>query len=1050
MNGAATRRGGSGGGGVGGRGDDSYGRMPAPAVQPPPLSNVVPTGKALVDGYRNEILEAADKTRLIPLNTDGPQTSPLVDLKDSIQVHLLTETALSDSKSYEILSQEEVDSLKKQMQSLGMRVEQARANLAIQSKYRDAAVSMAKLYSPGGKRKSLLGNRMSDSAKEAEMEKAASERRCEELASELFQLEKSLMQPQRRLLQHTAGILQLTHRASSKKPGQPQLLGQPMMNGMPGSPESLYTYTNTRNSMEIPNEQLDFNNKDKDLYLSLESDGSATTRARKNTLEIPIKSPIREQNAQLRELREEVERYKEEITRMKEENEQLKTAEQQLRSENTLIKEEHDRVLDEHAQLKRSEEQLSQDYARAEAEKARLEEMEEQLREEHARALEENTRMKDETTRSKDESGSRLQEADSRMRAIEQDMGARMDALQAQTSEQQRTISIAESRLEDLNDKLRDMIIAFNPTKNEGFGHPEADTLEEQLDYLENGLNTAIEEQRQQSADLTKTDKVAAEAAAASSEAATLATTLSKVESSFGQTEIRLQNLNRQVLFILQQANVDQAPPPEGDLNVQLNYLEDSIDKVSSEIGRVVEASMAGSASKRDLEQVDAVLVGLWEIIQTGYAEIARQKAARKQARALGQGTPDEDEDLSSNEFEGDTNEPYSLPAFSAKVQWLYAQATGLREQKYILQRQIKQQRELNNRSESEKDQELQAKKEELEKTHMLLDDSELAAQEAQEKLQKVLIDLDSLQKASAANETASSSSVKVVQDQLKERNAQLSALESEYSAVQARLATVESNMSSVQNQLIQANESRVAAENDLADLKSQLATASEASATASKEIEKLQSGLKQKDEELEAMNMMVIELKTEMTIAKAELDGAYGSRKQRAAEAAKFTNTAETAELNAQVVKLRSELEAALRDLEDITKESINAEKEKLDLESKLDDAVAVKVRLEQEVKVLRDRLDKAKEELDKERLKPPNSPVPGGGAGAGAGRAGATMLSEQFRATMKEERKKFQEELREEQSRRRKVEDELRALKRGTATAASAGSRGGLLSPR
>ncbi|KAK4180737.1 Up-regulated during septation-domain-containing protein [Triangularia setosa] len=1009
MNGAATRRGGSGGGGVGGRGEDGYGRMPAPAVQPPTLSGVVPTGKALVDGYRSEILGGAegDKARINPLNTSQPQTSPLVDLKDSIQVHLLTETALSDSKSYEILSQEEVDSLKKQIQSLGMRVEQARANLAIHSKYRDAAVSMAKLYSPGGKRKSLLGNRMSDSAKEAVMEKAASERRCEELASELFHLEKNLVEPQRRLLQHTAGILQLTHRTSSKKSGQPQLLGQPMTNGMPGSPESLYTYTNTRNSMEIPNEQLDFNNKNKDLYLSLEIDGPSTTRARKNTLEIPIKSPIREQNAQLRELREEVERYKEEVARMKDENEQL-------RSENILIKEEHDRVLDEHAQLKRSEEQLSQDYARAEAEKVRLEEMEEQLREEHAKAMEENSRMKDETTRSKDESGSRLQEADSRMRVIEQQMGAQVDALQAQTSEQQRTISMTESRLEDLNDKLRDLIIAFNPAKSEGFGRPEADTLEAQLDYLENGLNTAVEEQQQQAADLTKTDKVAAEAAAASSEAAALATTLSKVESSFGQTEMRLQNMNRQVLFILQQANVDQAPPPEGDLNVQLNYLEDSVDKVSSEIGRVVEASMAGSASKRDLEQVDAVLVGLWEIIQTGYAEIAQQKAARRQARALGQGSPDDDEDLSSNEFEGDTNEPYSLPAFSAKVQWLYAQATGLREQKYILQRQIKQQRELNNRSESEKDQELQAKKEELKKTHMLLDDSERAAQEAEEKLQKVLVDLDSMQKASTANETASASSVKVAQEQLKERNAQLSALESEYSAVQTRLATVESNMSSVQNQLIQANESRVAAESDLASLKSELATASEASATAGKEVEKLQADLKQKDEELEAMNMMVIELKTEMTIAKAELDGAYGSRKQRAAEAAKFSNNAETAELNAQVVKLRSELEAALRDLEDITKESINAEKDKLDLESKLDDAVAVKARLEQEVKVLRDRLDKAKEELDKERLRPPNSPVPGGGVGAGAGRAGATMLSEQFRATMKEERRKFQEELR------------------------------------
>ncbi|KAK4224982.1 Up-regulated during septation-domain-containing protein [Podospora fimiseda] len=952
MNGAETRRGGSGGGGVG---YSAYNpeRMPPPAVQP----LVTPPGKVLVEGYKKEIYS--------PMNTTRPQSFTRVDLKDSIQIHLLTETALSDSKSFEILPQEEVDELKKQVQSMTMRVEQARANLAIQSKYRDAAVSMARLYSsPRGDNK-----RMSDSAKEAEMEKEASERRCEQLAAELFELEKRLMEPQKRLLQHTAAILQLTHRASSKKSGLPQLV-QPMMNGIPGSPESLYTYTNTRNSMEIPTEELDIN--DRSLYLPLDGPG---TRGRKNTIEIPMKSPIREQNAQLRELREELERIKEENSRYRSELEQLKEDNQ------------------------------------------RLQEAEQELKNEAGNST-------------------RLKEAGARLQAIEQQMGVQMDALQAQSSGQQRTISDTESKLEDLNNRLREMIIAFNPEKNAEFKAPGAaagsgETLTNQLDYLEQGISTAMEEQQLSLSVSKGADRAVAEASAASAETAVMATALAKAEGSLDQIQERMQTINRQVQFLLQQANASQPAPVDGNLEEQFEFLENALDVISSELTRALEEQLSVSAGKRDIEQVDAVLMGLWEIIQTGYAEIAQQKAARRQARALGQQNADDDEELSSNEFEPDLSEPYSLQAFSTKVQWLYTQATSLREQKYILQRQIKQQRELNNRSESEKDQELQAKKEELEKTHILLDDSERAAKEAQDQLQRLLVDMETLQKTSVANETASSSASKATEEKLKERNAQFAAMESEYREVQTRLATVEANMANVQTQYDEANQARLASEAELtslhtqvnqekearlaseaevASLQTKLSQATEAKSAADAEAERLEEQLKTKDEELDQLNMMVIELKTEMTIAKAELDGAYGSRQQRAAEVAKFTNKEETAQLNSQVVKLRSELENALRDLEDITRESINAEKEKLDLESKLDDALASRQNLEAEVKMLSQRLDKAKEELDKEKLRPPPSPA----AMGGSSRAGASMLSEQFRATMKEERRKYQEEIR------------------------------------
>jgi chromosome segregation ATPase len=193
-----------------------------------------------------------------------------------------------------------------------------------------------------------------------------------------------------------------------------------------------------------------------------------------------------------------------------------------------------------------------------------------------------------------------------------------------------------------------------------------------------------------------------------------------------------------------------------------------------------------------------------------------------------------------------------------------------------------------------------------------------------------------------------------------------------------------------------------------------QLEDALAAKNLAETKADNLEKELKEKNEELERMNGMIIELKTEATIAKAELEGAYGSRAQRAAEAAKFTKTSENVELTAQNEKLRKELEDTLRELEVITKETIAATKEKLEIEGQLDDAVAAKTSLENEVDKLRDKLNsevsRLQEQLDAERLRIPPSP---GGGGPAQSRAGAAMLSEQFRATMKEERRKFQDEI-------------------------------------
>ncbi|ROV92045.1 hypothetical protein VMCG_09533 [Cytospora schulzeri] len=826
-----------------------------------PAQGVGPGGKQILEGYRTDAVNgfAPEKPRYNPsyqLNTDRPQSSLHVDLKDPIQVHLLTETALTDSKEWEILSQEEVDDLKKQIQSLTVRIEQARANLAIQTKYRDAAISMSKLYTAG-----KIGNRatVDPNAQETAMERMESERVCEELATELFNLEKEALAPQRRLLQHTAAILQLTHKASSKKKPSPA-----MLNGIPQSPESLYTYTNGRNSMQFPNDDLD-----RALYFPLD-EPEGFGRPQKSDIPIPPRSPVRERSNQLRD---------------------------------------------------------------------------------------------------------------------------EVETLKKQNAGQMDIITNTERNLEDLNNRLRELVIQMDPTKNADYGPAPSGNIEpgellnSQLDYLGQGLDSILQDSQAQA------DSIA----------------------SLRQAEERFNALNRQIHDTIQTADGDHPAPPEATGS----GLEEHFDWVDSSLS-VLQTQLAWSAVSSDgaeqADQIEAVLSGLWNMIQSGYADINRQREARRQVR-LGQGVEDEDDDDVSADESFDYEEPYSLDAFSAKVQWLFRQSTSLKEQKAVLKRQIKQQRGLNNKSDSEKDQELRSKVEELNRTKNLMafleegtQQAKAEAAEAQQKLSQALADLDTMQVTQAANETAATSAVQdQLRDQLRERNAKVAAFEADTRALQDKLEIVEAQLGSMTEQLREVDDVKQATQD---------------------ERWKLEEQIKLKDEELEHVNLSLVELKTELTIAKAELEGAYGSRSERAAEVAALTKRKEMQELVAQTERLKKELEATLKELEDLTKETLESEKEKVDLEGRLDQAMSTKSTLEADIAALRERhrmeVNKLKEQLEAEIFKAgPNA------AGTGP-RAGASMLSEQFRATMKEERKRFQEEIREEQARRRKLEEEIRTLRK------------------
>ncbi|KAI9683868.1 MAG: hypothetical protein M1829_004202 [Trizodia sp. TS-e1964] len=198
-------------------------RYLASSPAPPPPTTV------LLEGYRATMRNGSeDRPRYNPLNASRPRSSPLLNVNDPVAMHLLIETAISDSQEYEILSFEEVDDMKKEFSLLSNRVEAAKRRLALESKVREAAMSLSRLYSkkspsesagssPRKHRRSFLGSRGSgtssgsDTITRTDDEVAISTRKCEELATELWTLERRTFEIQRRLLHHTSGILQMTH-----------------------------------------------------------------------------------------------------------------------------------------------------------------------------------------------------------------------------------------------------------------------------------------------------------------------------------------------------------------------------------------------------------------------------------------------------------------------------------------------------------------------------------------------------------------------------------------------------------------------------------------------------------------------------------------------------------------------------------------------------------------------------------------------------------------------------------------------------------------------
>jgi chromosome segregation ATPase len=704
------------------------------------------------------------------------------------------------------------------------------------------------------------------------------------------------------------------------------------------------------------------------------------------------------------------------------------------------------------------------------------------------------------------EQATRLRDQELQFRAQADAMSLELDALRRENDQRGRMVSDLERRLERLNKTLRDVIVGFNPSKNSDYRQPPygltngsdramepGDMVASQLEYLSKGLSTIRQEQQSMG---SQNDTVAEASAAVA----------------MAQAEGRMSALNQQIKDLLLSVNARPPPPPNAsdlpgvdtELDDQISYFQYALRVIETELIKANEAAANAprNVPARGGAETEATLKELWNSLQSAFGNLQRQKEDRRRyLKEKGLEENDDDADM-LDMFSPDDD--FSVPGLVSRVRNLSGQLVKLSEQKAVLKRQVKQQRELNNKSDTEKDAEIQNKVAEIRAKEMEIQDKasqirakdselqgkdsvieakdaellemdskifnlesrvkdleteledvrangarsnintadveakdakvkELEAQVAETKsyleraqsdasqtqgmLLSALRDLDTANKKSAAEE---SEAVQTARAELEEKRTKLSALETSSKDLESRLNMTETSRRELQERMDEIDGKIEALESELVEARAAKNAAEQAAEYKQKELDGKQREIKEKDDVVENMNLMVVELKTELTIAMAELEGAYGSRAERAADAAAIKSSSEVIELQDQINNLKTELEQTLKQLQDITAETIKAEQDKLEIEGKLDDAVAMRTSLETEAQELRDRLDreilesrekigKLQEELDSQRLKV----VPSGEGGARPG-AGASMLSEQFRATMREERKKFQEDLR------------------------------------
>ncbi|KAI7503669.1 hypothetical protein KC367_g1515 [Hortaea werneckii] len=325
------------------------------------------------------------------------------------------------------------------------------------------------------------------------------------------------------------------------------------------------------------------------------------------------------------------------------------------------------------------------------------------------------------------------------------------------------------------------------------------------------------------------------------------------------------------------------------DVKTHYRDLQDSTQTSNTALE---EAQQKAAGHAQRVDEYEATLGGLWEILQS---DIPSRRPSTISTGGAAKDSLDEEggghlSPLPSPGIPSPIREDFSLQAFSARVQHIFDRAQNAKEQQEILRRQIQQQRELNGKSDAEKDRQLtdlQERHEVLDSEHRGLKGEIAEAIAGREKAETEAGGLK-VELMNVGNELeALKKTVEARQGESAEMNGQTEKLREQIEDLEAQIAdlTDDARISAAESDGKQRE-----AEEKHDDLSRQLTAAHEARARAETHHDAVKR-------DMTGLESEVVRLTTELTMAKAELEGAYGSRAERAREA----QAAEVAALTSQ-----------------------------------------------------------------------------------------------------------------------------------------------------
>ncbi|KAF8165610.1 Up-regulated during septation-domain-containing protein [Crassisporium funariophilum] len=143
---------------------------------------------------------------VIPMDPAWKRNSGNLNTRDELLMSLMASEAVIDCREYEILSAEDVEELKKEHTVLTSRLGAMTKKLALETKIRDAALSLSKINATHKK----ISKQTSDQLD-------AANARVESAQKELWKLSDRVNDVHKRLMEHRAGVLSFSVRSMEKK-----------------------------------------------------------------------------------------------------------------------------------------------------------------------------------------------------------------------------------------------------------------------------------------------------------------------------------------------------------------------------------------------------------------------------------------------------------------------------------------------------------------------------------------------------------------------------------------------------------------------------------------------------------------------------------------------------------------------------------------------------------------------------------------------------------------------------------------------------------------